>query len=370
MATYLMPTKTSTCSGYEKDGVPEEWKSKVNMSPLARKFVENDNQGNPKLYYDHISIQDVEQKIRADGMDRYTVANLSDQATEEERIVYYLYGSGFAANDTIPNRKARVQTFLQGGAKHRMLEIIRKERDQIGDESLWELWLKVQTCILLYQKLNGVKTFFRGKEIPYVGRVQASKNCYLHGSSGIVGYKIALGEANNNYKANSVDVSKLVHHAYHDRYLECRVVANKGGKSENLLKQLIAGSGARLHPNCLADDLKIHHAVEDFDHYGPALVSRFRVDNDFRAKKNLSPPDNGDRTYYIHQFDYIGGSAVHRFFPLGEKTDAEQGIIDVILLGEHGLVGYRFAHYSRRLCVHFYRHNRNDRELTFGFPRP
>ena len=299
------------------------------MSPPSRKFAENDEDGNPKLFYDHITPQAVEDKLRQDNFGNFVIADNADP-TDEQRVVYYLYGSGFAADDTAQKRRTRVNAFLTGAAKKRMLDVIEKDCDHIGDEGMRGLWRQTQLAILLYEKKDGAKMIFRGKKIPYVGRLQASKNCFVHGSSGTVGYKIALGKESNDYKAVSVDIAKLCRHGLHDQDLERRVVQNKGGKSKVLLNQLIAGSGATLASMSIAAT-RFPMIVSELENHGPALVSRFRVDDFFCAKKDLSPPENQDGSVFIHQFDRIGGQDLHRFVSLGKETQQDSVIIDNIL---------------------------------------
>jgi len=306
------------------------------MSPPSRKYMDYDCDGNRKLFYDHnITTQAVEEKLLEDGFRDFVIADNADYPTDEQRIVYFLYGSGFAADDSPQSRRTRVNRFLTTGAAtmQRMLDIIDlHDSSEHGDESKRGLWRLAQLAILLYEKLQGAKTAFRRKKIPYVARLQASsKNSFVHGSSGTVGYKIALGQERDDYKAVSVDVPKLLRHGLHGQDLERCVVQNKGGKSKAFLKQLIAGSGATLLPLTIGTDSRIEMAASELDIYGPALVSRFRVDDSFRTKKDLSPPENQDGSVFIHQFDRIGGRDLHRFVSLGKETQQETDILAEIL---------------------------------------
>ena len=270
--------------------------------------------------------------MNKDGMGRFIVVH-NQSPTPVQQIIYYLYGSGFAAADKT-NRTERILKCTQGEAKERMLSIIREESYQVGNGALCGLWMKVQLAILRYGELDGAKTIFHGKKIPYVGHLQSSKNCYLHASSTMVGYKVALSqESNNTYKAVSVDVAKLVRHAYHDGNLERRVVYNKGGRSKSLLKQLLIGSQTKISSYSLHDEDDVINAFKKIRDQGPCLASRFIVDNFFRNMKSLSPPDDGK--IYIHQFDRLKENNDekdnHNFVTLGKPTDDDLNVINNIL---------------------------------------
>jgi hypothetical protein len=78
------------------------------------------------------SVGAAEERMTEDRMGQYL---LDDGATplDDQCIVYFLYGRDFASKDSSENRVQRIGKFLEksSGAKGRILDIIRKDRDKL-----------------------------------------------------------------------------------------------------------------------------------------------------------------------------------------------------------------------------------------------
>jgi hypothetical protein len=132
---FQTPKKSSGVD--RKEEVREGWASTVSMSPPSRKF-EQVVDGKKTLFFDHISVDDVERQMHEDGMQSYIIKKKTPP-NPAQQIIYYLYGSGFGADDPNDVRTARMKKFLdlKSGAKDRILSIIQKESDQIENGELF-----------------------------------------------------------------------------------------------------------------------------------------------------------------------------------------------------------------------------------------
>ena len=161
-----------------------------------------------------LSVPNVEAKMTEDGMDSFLLAKTTPRpaASDNQKIVYYLYGLGFAAEDLKEQRIQRIRKFLEAGAKERMIYIIKTESEHgqlAGDGSpLSEIWDRCQLDVLLYEELEGATTILAGKAFPLVGRMQKSKNCYMHAAAQLPGYKIAYSRTDNNFARPSPSMSR------------------------------------------------------------------------------------------------------------------------------------------------------------------
>jgi hypothetical protein len=186
--------------------------------------------------------------------------------------------------------------------------------------------------------LEGATTIFAGMAFPFIGRMQKSKNCYIHAAAQETGYKIAYSRTDNNYKAVSVDVAKHVRHVFSDVHLEDRVVRNKGGSSFSLLKLLLSGSQppATLCSYSLRNQHDINGFVNNMNSHGPILICRFIVDSSFRNGSKEQDSGKSSSDVRIHQFDRLNGADSgegidsHKFFSVGTETAEERQIINTI----------------------------------------
>jgi len=328
---YNIPKKAPNCP--EKEELVPEWARKVQMTPPSHKFLQQGAGGSPgALLYDHLAIAEVERQMKESGMSNFIVTGEDGPPSDEQRIIYFLFGSGLASGDTIDQRKTCIETFLSGAAKTRMLAIIEKDSDRLGNESLRALWKKNQKAVILYSKKENATTIFVAtKKIPYyVGRLQMSKNCYVHAAAATVGYKVACGNQDNGYKVNAVDVCKVVRHAFTDADLERRVVYDKSRNSRALLRQLIGGVFESLFVVAPVNDNKLELIVNTMAQTGPALLSRFKTDAFFSSKRNVSLPNDADGEIFIHEFDRVSGVNQFNFVSLGVPTQEDLQIVRAI----------------------------------------
>jgi hypothetical protein len=266
------------------------------------------------------SLPKAEGKMRADGLAKYVVPNGS-AATDEQKIVYYLYGIEFCKNEDKETRCKEVKLFLQPDAKKRMMDLLKKDSDMSHCHYNVTLWREVQGVILCYQKQVGAKTIFDNKNMPVAMRTQATKNCYQNATGGTVGYKIAFDKGDNKNTVHTVDVPKFMRGYYNDRKLKKRVLENKGGKSQELLSKMLDGTGLEIG---VVYTPEIVQDRPDYVSYlvstaGPALISRFRTD-DFFKDRGQSGGFFENGSFRIHQFDRENSQDTHTLFDLGAMT--------------------------------------------------
>ena len=269
---------------------------------------------------------DVEQQMMMDGMERfiYDGNNTGEPCSTEQAIVYFLYGTQFAFKDEKDKRVARVMRFLgTAGAEERMKYMITPEdmdhHAVTNPAELRSQWAYGQKAVLRYENQDNARTIFTEKNIPYTEIHQKSKSCYLHAVVAFLTNKVAFDSpTSNDFKARALGASTFIRHNLRGKRLELRMVENKGGSSRNVLEEIICQTLSSLQPREGDEDI----SARFLNRYGPALVSRFRVDSHFRSKKNQTPQNAGENC--IHQFDIVDGDSEHKFFWLGESTEAER----------------------------------------------
>lgn len=291
-----------------------EWKRKLDMTPPQV----HDNAAQTMV---DASFAQVECKMREDGLEKYVVQN-GAAATDEEKIVYYLYGIEFCKNENVETRRKEVDFFLHPDTKKRMMDLLKKDSDMSHCHSNVALWRLVQGVILCYQKQVGAKTIFDDKNMPVAMRTQATKNCYQHATGGVVGYKIAFDKGDNKNTVHTIDVPKFMRGYYNDRTLKKRVLRNKGGKSQVLLRNMLVGTGLKIgsivDPDMLQDQPDLVSTL--VSKAGPALISRFRTDDFFKNRGQRGAYfENG--SFRIHQFDRENNHDTHTLFDLGDMTE-------------------------------------------------
>jgi len=271
------------------------------------------------------SIEEVERKMRTDENPQYIVEQGTHQeVTDDQKIAYYLYGTGFYEEKTKEVRKATIKEILEKkDAKERMLLFLKKDSDMTHCFENVRIWRNIQKLVLLYNKVDGASTIFQGVDgtrMPVVLRIQATGNCYQHATGGAVGYKIARDTGSKTVQ--TVDVAKFMRRHLTGQKLYNQVVGNQGGASKDLMKAMIHGSKLRVGLQVPPEDLAFN-----FDNSGPALIFRFRTDDLFKNKKGtysvgISSFKEG-KAYRIHQFDRKDDRDCHGYFVVGIPTDSE-----------------------------------------------
>ena len=100
---------------------PNQWKEKLDMSPPQKKIPV---EGKPKVTTKtNASFAEVEAKMRADGREELLAGeSTAATATDEQKIVYFLYGIEFCKNADKNERVDRMKQFLCGEAEKRKSE--------------------------------------------------------------------------------------------------------------------------------------------------------------------------------------------------------------------------------------------------------
>mmetsp|Transcript_5649 Transcript_5649/g.11707 ORF Transcript_5649/g.11707 Transcript_5649/m.11707 type:complete len:517 (-) Transcript_5649:215-1765(-) len=292
-------------------GASVEWNKKLNMSPPRKKV-----DGKPMK--EEASLDEVERAMHEDGMDRYLLHG-DEQPSDLKKIVYFLYGIEYCKNTIQQERVEKIEKFLHGEAKDRMMDLLKKDSDVSNSSENLPLWNKVQAVVLCYGNQNGALTIFDGKNIPVVMRTQATKNCYQHATGSTVGYTIAFMKGDNEHTIHTVDVAKAMRHYYDDRKLELRILENKGGVSEQLLRSMVADKGLDIGITLSPDVLQLAHFY--LRTRGPALVSRFSTDDFF---KSTTGDYFANEKYHIPQFDRVNNQDTQRFLELGVLSEDQE----------------------------------------------
>ena len=299
-----------------------QWKEKLDMSPPQKKIpVEGKSKVTTKK---DASFDEVEAKMRADGWENLLAGDCTAAtATDDQKIVHFLYGIEFCKNTSKKERVKRIKKFLGGEAKNRMMDLLKKDSDMSHCSQNIGLWRTVQAVVLRYGQEKGASTVFEGKQMPVAARTQSTKNCYQHATLGALGYKIAFDKGDNEHMVHTVDVAKAMRHHYDDDKLEKRILHNKGGQSQTLLTRMVKGTGLEIGDVLKPKRLK--KAPKYLKENGPALVSRFSTDKFFKEKKGGYKCSDG--TYRLVQFDRNEDKDTHTFLKLGELTPTEEDIL-------------------------------------------
>lgn len=255
VSTPVADKSTATMAATPEAAVRNEWKERLDMSPPQKKAPVGDGsgEGGSPFTKTDASLVDVEQQILDDGWGRECLVNEGATATDEQKIVHFLYGIDLCKNS--PTRVSEIQKFLQGDSKKRMMDLLKKDSDMSHCLDNIGLWRKVQGVTLRYSKQTGAFTIFDGKNVPVAMRTQATKNCYQHATGGTVGYKVAFDKGDNDHTVHTVDVAKAMRHYCNDDKLKRRVLQNKGGKSQTLLEKMVTGAGLEIGSSIEPDDL-------------------------------------------------------------------------------------------------------------------
>jgi len=320
-------TNESTNASTTPDVMDNEWRIKLDISPPQKEVASGDDDTRQTTMKVDASLCDVEKMMRDDGLDNYVLKS-GAKATDENIIVYYLYGVEFCKDKDATTRVKEVMSFLAGeNVKKRMMDFLKKDSDMSQCIQNLEAWRQVQGVILCYQEMEGSKTIFDDRNMPVSMRTQATKNCYQHATGGTVGYKIAFDKGNNDHMVHTVDVPKFMRRYYDERKLKKRVLENKGGKSQGLMKSMVDGTGLKLGSTLDPDDVqdRPHTVIEMVSEKGPALISRFRTDHLFKSQKTGYSSPGG--SYRIHQFDRVNNKDTHDFFDLGRLTHEAKSIL-------------------------------------------
>lgn len=245
----------------------EEWMAAFKMSP-PRKVKPVPSDTTPCL-----TIEQVKEKLKEDNLEKYIK---EDNQSDNKKIVYYLYGREFLFDKNKKERTETIGKFLLGEPKKRMLLIVHSDHDSTPLNDRYKVLY--QKAVLRYSDQTRAITIFE-KRIPFVGRIQASCNCYLNAVSTFMGYKVAFSnkETDTNLIACSVDISKLVRYNFNDEELVARVVDNKGGSSICWLNFLCHGNKKNRNFSLPADSIQTfpEHVGKYLGKFGPAPVTKF-----------------------------------------------------------------------------------------------
>jgi len=102
-----------------------------------------------------------------------------------------------------------------------------------------------------------------------VQRLQLSGLCYMHAPAVVQHYKVA-----NNHNVSMLDLKEFVKNNYTAEQLEQHIFNNQGGDSKGFLLSILQSNSI-----IISSDIATH--VANYANYGVALVSQFRVHDDF-----------------------------------------------------------------------------------------
>lgn len=298
------------------------------MSPPQKKVLKSDGPAE-QIVNEDAEFFSVEQKMKKDGWGSdYMVTDGDEEATDNQKIVHFLYGIEFCKGENKETRVLEIKKFLDGQAKSRMMDLLKQDSDVSQRPGDIELWRKVQAVVLRYTGREDAFTVFDGKNMPVALRSQKTKNCYQHATGGTVGYKIAFDKGDNENTVHTVDVAKAMRHYYNEDKLKRRVLGNKGGASLKLMEKLVFGTGLKIGANLPPDELGECDLKARMTTKGPALVSRFYTDE--YLKKNRGDYVKEDGTFRLHQFDRVNDVDTHAFLELGAPDETEKNALQAM----------------------------------------
>jgi len=127
--------------------------------------------------------------------------------------------------------------------------------------------------------------------------VQGSKNCYLPAAITAHAYAVKRGLSqtgngngtNDQREVKKVDMHQYIHHAFSPKQLYGRIMHNKGGKALAVFNDLSIfedeHNNLELVARSVVDDNKY---IKYLKSYGAGLVTKFHVDEDFKAESKFS----------------------------------------------------------------------------------
>jgi hypothetical protein len=249
-----------------------------------------------------LSVPEVEERLKRDGMGAFLLHDGSATAdascgdvehdVDDKRIVYYLYGREFLWDEevSIADRVARIKSFLEAGAKQRLLHVLTRQPDQAKNPD--RSWKSAQAKALRYGALENSFTIFMDRTIPLVLKLQASTTCFLAATTTALGYRAGphhgarAGNAGGGGAAigTSLDAAQYVRHRMSNDMLEQLVVKNEGGSSLGVLTDVVGDANIvcvafnkASRPGRPPLERSSQDLITNLGDYGAGLVSNFDV---------------------------------------------------------------------------------------------
>jgi hypothetical protein len=242
-----------------------------------------------------VSLSEAKDRIRDDGLDNH----LEDENTDVSRILCFLYGRGFMHGDTLAKdeKKLRIEKvkaiIMNRAAKKRLLQVIKfdGDTDLSAKESAKAVYARTVVTLKRYFNHDGTRGFLREmKNAHYYLRMQKSGNCFLQAPCVLMAYLLQRYGLLNG----PVDLSKLIRASFSDDDLFKYVAKDGGGNSLAILHSLLEGVDPDPSLNTITESM---YGIDYyFERCGPALVSHFSVNANFKQGK-------GEGRIGFYQFD-------------------------------------------------------------------
>eukprot|EP01127_Copromyxa_protea_P011319 TRINITY_DN283_c0_g1_i15.p1 TRINITY_DN283_c0_g1~~TRINITY_DN283_c0_g1_i15.p1 ORF type:complete len:325 (+),score=56.83 TRINITY_DN283_c0_g1_i15:181-1155(+) len=154
-------------------------------------------------------------------------------------------------------------------ARERLLRLISTEEETHSDVVPSGLHLWNETEFPGYKKED---VFFLKHPAALSQRYQLSGLCYMHGPAMVQHYALA----HNNHSVPMIDLLKFIKEHFTAEQLERHIFDNQGGDSSTFLKSILQANTVLVSPG-----LPHQSILSLFRDLGPALVSKFKVHEDF-----------------------------------------------------------------------------------------
>lgn len=284
----------------------------------------------------HLSYSDI---VIAIDRDNFT-SNL--KVTDKKRALIWLYGRKYLEGEHREDRKKEIQQILDNdNAMARLTTILEDSWNASTyepDDIKYDDWVQ---RVEDFGHVDGAVSAFRFKN--YLGEVARrvgtivlrwpliSKNCFLHAPAILHCY---LLQWHTGTYHGVVDLRKYICHYFCDAGLSRLVIQNLGGDSQEILESLtgpVCYSVCNVGVNNLANKI-----IDDFNKHGPALVSRFEVDETMKAyvEKKKKKKKEESQKYDIPLFDEYTpatGHDAHAMVLVGHRPN-ETGDDTIFLL--------------------------------------
>jgi hypothetical protein len=346
-----------------------------------------------------LPIQEVEERMKNDGFAKY-VANPTNES-DKRRIVYYLYGREMYWNLRRGKRVQRIKEFLSDGAIQRMdMILVYYESGSSSSSSSssssprgvcdrtnrsrkqHRVWRTTQEKILRFaagKGGGGAITVVLQNGVPYIQFLQVeSKSCYIAAPAALVSYLLAIAElgkcetnANAICRVEPVDASRYIRHHFTNEQLERRVVGNKGGSSQDVLRSMVGSAEEGdyrkykipvidAHQRQVLSNFVTGFVLDALNRHGPALVSCFDVKSVKMLRLAKESPEDDSEVVYLPSFDVDkSGTDELNYRSLGRYGD-DPSITQKIAAFEKANGDSEATHSAGA--------NRDDTELDSGCP--
>jgi hypothetical protein len=229
--------------------------------------------------------EDIVERIQKDGFYEYFLFGCQN-CEVNRKILVFLYGREYFKEDQAL-RKADITKMLatdncltegNGTPRKRILTIIEHETDAMIEPKEYntESWQKLI-------KDYGVHTIFKIFDIEMVQRIQLSGNCFLHAPAVLQGYLVQIGS--KEWKG-MMNLARHVRNGFTSEKLSTYIIKDGGGCSVDVLQSILEDEAKKLIM-CCSSSLQTElssvkpELLDDLTTYGPALVARFPVDDEF-----------------------------------------------------------------------------------------